>query len=79
MPTCGAVFAFRDRRADRSEVLFWRRQGICLFYEALERGSFPWPAMTEGAARLTFAQLAMLWEAIDWRRPDWSVPPARAG
>jgi len=23
------------------------------------------------------AQLAMLWEGIDWRRPAWTAPPAR--
>jgi transposase len=33
----------------------------------------------DGAARLTSAQLAMLWEGIDWRRPDWGAPPARVG
>ena len=33
----------------------------------------------EGSARLTSAQLAMLWEGIDWRRPDWGAPPARVG
>mgnify|MGYP003671494428 CR=1 FL=1 len=44
-----------------------------------ERGRFPWPAATEGAARLTSAQLAMLWEGIDWRRPNWGAPPARVG
>jgi len=26
---------------------------------------------------MTSAQLAMLWEGIDWRRPDWGAPPAR--
>ena len=31
------------------------------------------------AVRLTSAQLAMLWEGIDWRRPDWGAPPARVG
>ena len=32
----------------------------------------------DGAVRLTSAQLAMLWEGIDWRRPGWGAPPARA-
>ncbi|MFX6234553.1 hypothetical protein ABTF60_18985 [Acinetobacter baumannii] len=26
---------------------------------------------------MTSAQLAMLWEGIDWRRPSWSAPPPR--
>ncbi|MHC0055848.1 IS66 family insertion sequence element accessory protein TnpB [Actibacterium sp. D379-3] len=41
------------------------------------RSRFPWPAAGDGAVRLTSAQLAMLWEGIDWRRPDWGAPPAR--
>ena len=45
----------------------------------LERGRFAWPSAGDGAVRLTSAQLAMLWEGIDWRRPDWGAPPARVG
>lgn len=78
-PTSGAVFAFRGRRGDRLKLLYWDGQGFCLYYKVLERGRFPWPSAQDGAARLTSAQLAMLWEGIDWRRPDWGVPPARVG
>ena len=48
-------------------------------YKVLERGRFPWPNAKDGAVRMTSAQLAMLWEGIDWRRPDWGIPPARVG
>jgi len=75
----GTVFAFRGRRGDRLKLLYWDGQGFCLYYKVLERGRFPWPSAQDGAARLTSAQLAMLWEGIDWRRPDWGVPPARVG
>lgn len=78
-PTSGAVFAFRGRRGDRLKLLYWDGQGFCLYYKVLERGRFPWPGTEGGAARLTSAQLAMLWEGIDWRRPDWGAPPARIG
>ena len=50
-----------------------------LYYKVLQKGRFPWPARGDGAVRLTSAQLAMLWEGIDWRRPDWGAPPARVG
>ena len=76
-PASGAVFAFRGRRGDRLKLLYWDGQGFCLYYKVLERGRFPWPVAGDGAARLTSAQLAMLWEGIDWRRPDWGAPPAR--
>ncbi|WP_441351081.1 IS66 family insertion sequence element accessory protein TnpB [Sulfitobacter sp. NAS-14.1] len=54
-------------------------RGFCLYYKVLERGRFPWPNAADGSMRLTSAQLAMLWEGIDWRRPDWGTPPARVG
>ncbi|MCW2284201.1 transposase [Rhodoblastus acidophilus] len=76
-PASGAVFAFRGRRGDRIKLLYWDGQGFCLFYKVLERGRFPWPSAADGTARLTAAQLAMLWEGIDWRRPSWSAPPSR--
>ena len=75
--TGGAVFAFRERRGNRIKLLNWDGQGFYLYYKVLELGRFPWPTATEGAARLTSAQLAMLWEGMDWRRPDWGAPPAR--
>ncbi len=59
------------RRGDRIKLLYWDGQGFCLYYQVLERGRFPWPNAQDEAARMTSAQLAMLWEGIDWRRPDW--------
>jgi transposase len=78
-PASGAVFVFRGRRGDRIKLLHWDGQGFCLYYKILERGRFPWPLTETGAARLTSAQLSMLWEGIDWRRPHWTSPPDRTG
>ena len=78
-PASGAVFCFRGRRGDRLKLLYWDGQGFCLYYKVLERGRFPWPGAKDGATRLTSAQLAMLWEGMDWRRPTWGAPPARVG
>lgn len=75
--TTGAVFAFRGRRGDRIKLLMWDGQGFCLYYKVLDKGRFPWPSAPDGTARLTSAQLAMLWEGIDWRRPSWTSPPRR--
>lgn len=76
-PASGAVFAFRGRMGDRLKILHWDGQGFCLYYKVLERGYFPWPKATEGKIALTSAQMAMLWEAIDWRQPRWTSAPTR--
>lgn len=78
-PCSGAVFAFRGRRGDRVKLLYWDGQGFCLYYKVLEKGRFPWPTPADGSIRLTPAQLAMLWEGIDWRRPAWTSEPLRIG
>ena len=39
-----------------------------LSYKRLERGKFVWPPIVDGGMLLTPAQMALLIEAIDWRR-----------
>jgi transposase len=78
-PGSGAIFGFRGKRADRIKLLWWDGQGFCLFYKILERGYFPWPTAKDGVAHLTQAQLSMLVEGIEWRRPAWTPAPGRTG
>ena len=78
-PSSDAIFGFHGKGADRIKLLWWDGQGLCLFYKILERGYFPWPTAKEGVAHLTQAQLSMLVEGIDWRRPAWTSAPGRTG
>ncbi|MEE4146289.1 MAG: IS66 family insertion sequence element accessory protein TnpB [Halieaceae bacterium] len=73
-PFSGHLFVFRGRRGDRVKILWWDGDGLCLFYKRLERGKFIWPRAQEGKAALTPAQLSMLLEGIDWRRPERTAP-----
>jgi len=71
-PFSGQLFVFRGRRGDRVKILWWDGDGLCLFAKRLERGRFTWPQATHGTVSLTAAQLSMLLEGIDWRRPQRS-------
>lgn len=71
----GDVFVFRGRRGDLIKLLWADRDGLCLFAKRLERGRFVWPQVNCGAVYLTPAQLSMLLEGIDWRRPERSAQP----
>jgi transposase len=68
-PHSGHVFVFRGRRGDLVKVLWWDGDGLCVFAKRLERGRFIWPQAEKGVVCLSRAQLSMLLEGIDWRRP----------
>jgi transposase len=50
---------------------------LCLFAKRLEKGRFVWPPLVDGTLTLTPAQLALLVEAMDWRRTVAPPAPAR--
>ena len=78
-PFGGHVFVFRGRRGDLVKLLWWDGDGLCLFAKRLERGRFIWPNAAEGSVHLSGAQLSMLLEGIDWRRPERTWQPEKAG
>jgi len=47
-------------------------------YKRLERGRFIWPQAEKGVVSLSRAQLSMLLEGIDWRRPIRTAAPVLA-
>jgi transposase len=74
-PFSGQVFVFRGRRGDLIKLLWYDGDGLCLFAKRLERGRFIWPKVETGRVSLTRAQLSMLLEGIDWRRPERTWQP----
>lgn len=78
----GHLFVFRGRRGDLLMIIYWEGnygRGGCLFTKRLERGRFVWRRSVEGKIHITSAQLSMLLEGIDWRRPERTWRQKRAG
>ena len=82
-PRSGHLFVVFNRRGDQVRILFWDRQGYCLFAKRLERGRFrlPWEQPAEGAAvEMEAAELALILEGIDLRgakrRARWTATPS---
>ena len=61
------------------KLLWYDGQGLCLFSKRMDRGKFIWPVTKTGKVILTSAQLSMLLEGIDWRRPERTAGPLLAG
>jgi transposase len=74
-PFSGHLFLFRGKRGDYLKCLYWDGTGLCLFAKRLEKGRFVWPPIIDGSTTLTPAQLALLIEAMDWRRTVAPLPP----
>ncbi|MBX9791363.1 MAG: IS66 family insertion sequence element accessory protein TnpB [Pirellulales bacterium] len=77
-PFCGHLFVFRGRRGDMVKLLWFDGDGLCLLAKRLERGRFVWPQASSGSVSLSSAQLSMLLEGIDWRRPQRTWQPELA-
>jgi len=68
-PTSGHLFLFLSRKRDRMKILFWDRDGFCIWYKRLERGTFQLLTTTGGeeGIELSYAQLVKLIGGIDLR------------
>jgi transposase len=67
-PFSGAIFIFRSKRADRLKIVTWDGSGLVLVWKRLEQAAFRWPPISDGVMRLTSAQMAALFDGMDWSR-----------
>jgi transposase len=67
-PFGGTIFVFRSKRADRVKLLVYDGTGLVLIWKRLDGAKFKWPAVGDGVMRLSPAQMAALFEGLDWRR-----------
>ena len=59
-PFSGHLFAFCNRRRDIVKVLYWDRNGFCLWQKRLERDRFWWPESEDEARCITQRELVWL-------------------
>jgi len=75
-PFEATLFVFINRRRDKIKVLYWEKNGFCLWYKRLEKQHFKWP-VGHSAATITLngEELNWLLDGFDlWRnRPHDSL------
>jgi len=70
-PFSGNLFLFANRQKTTLKVIYWDRNGFCLWLKRLEKDRFPWPEDEAAAREITREEVAMLLAGIDfWHRHE---------
>ena len=64
-PLSGHLFALCNRRRDTIKILYWDRNGFCLWQKRLERHVFRWPTREAEVLTIDSRQLAWLLDGLD--------------
>jgi len=62
----GNLFLFCSKSRRHIKILYWDRNGFCLWYKRLEKDKFPWPKDANEIKELNTHQLSMLLDGIDF-------------
>lgn len=65
-PFSGSLFLFCNKQRRLLKVLYWDKNGFCLWLKRLEKDRFPWPVTEEMVKEITLEQLQMLLQGIDF-------------
>ena len=72
-PTKGALYVFFNKSQDKLKILYWQRNGFCLWYKRLEKERFKVP-LSHGILTLTLQQLRWLLDGLDYTRIQGHKP-----
>src|SRR3981189_512806 len=78
-PHAGHLYICRGSRGDLAKILWHDGIGLSLYAKRLDRGKFIWPSASAGAVSRSAADVAYMLEGIDWRNPQLTWRPTRAG
>jgi len=60
-PYDNAFFVFTNRSRDKIKVLYWQRNGFCLWLKRLEEDKFCWPKLEDDQSILTIDSQSLTW------------------
>jgi transposase len=64
-PFSGHFFVFCNRRRTMVKILYWERNGFCLWQKRLEKHRFRWPEREEEVLELGTRELSFLLQGLD--------------
>jgi len=67
-PFSGHLFVFCNRRRNMIKILYWDRNGFCLWQKRLEKHRFRWPESWDQVLKLDHRQLSWLLDGLEIRQ-----------
>ena len=67
-PFSGHLFVFCNSRRNMVKILYWDRNGFCLWQKRLEKHRFVWPQVFDDAMEIDHRSLSWLLEGLDMCR-----------
>lgn len=67
-PLSGHLFAFSNRNRSMVKVLYWDRNGFCLWQKRLEKDRFRWPESRQEVLEVGRRELSWLLDGLDLRQ-----------
>lgn len=71
------LFLFCNRQRRLLKIVYWDRNGFCLWLKKLEKDRFPWPDDEATAREIRFDQLKLLLDGIDFFNAHKALPYSR--
>lgn len=65
-PFTGNLFLFSNKRNMLLKIIYWDRNGFCLWSKRLETDKFPWPKNEQEVIEITQEQFRMLLDGINF-------------
>ena len=69
-PFSGHLFAFCNRKRDNVKILYWDRNGFCLWQKRLEKDTYKWPETRAEVMPLGTRELHWLMEGLSLVQQD---------
>ena len=76
-----ALYVFANRKKDRVRIVYWERNGLCLWSKRVEKQQFVWPRAPSGATvTMSGRELNALLDGFDvWSRGHRTLEVQRIG
>jgi transposase len=68
-PLSGNMFVFCNGRRTILKILYWDRNGFCLWYKRLEKDKFRWPETRIEVEEISIRELEWLIEGLEIHQP----------